>query len=263
MDSQLCQTQTRHTLERGEQGPLIHVGVFGPPRPTGRLVFVAHGRNGKADAPHMTPVIRAYLGAGYTVVAPDCAHSCWNDSEGEAADFTMARHVADLRRSIEWATVHARTPGGAEELVWDGGRFALAGHSMGAYAACRLAATDYRDRTEHVLAVSPVVSGRRQIESRALQPGGLEDLRREVPGALEEWPRHDLFEIIHALEMPVGVIVGADDTVTRVSDVQDFCRHLPNPTGLNVVDHEHHCLLGPGFDRALAERLGRLRAVAA
>ena len=255
MDSPNGQAAERVVLD--DSGPRISVEIFKPERSRSDLLTVlVHGRNGKADAPHMLPVAQAYNAADITVVSVDAANSQWNDSAGSAADFTMGQHVEDARRTITWAQANA------QRLGWSGQRLALAGHSMGGYAVCYLAATAFNNRISHVLAVAPVVSGQRQIEVKARTPNGLESLRREVPQALDEWPKHDIAPYIDKLTMPVAVIVGQCDTVTLADDVAAFYRRLPNPAGLTIIDDGQHCLCEPAFDAALRQhinaRLARL-----
>ncbi|MCD8496732.1 MAG: alpha/beta hydrolase [Alphaproteobacteria bacterium] len=221
-----------------------------------KLAFVHHGRNGKADAPHMLPVIKAYLRQGYTVIAPNARYSAANDSAGEARDFTISAHTEDLARSIEWAKSNT------EILGWDGISFALAGHSMGAYAATYLAATDYKDNTEHVLAISPFTSGERQIEARRSHPNGIEFLQRELPQAMAEWPTHDIFTVIDNLTMPVSVLVGEIDNITPSYFVADFYNRLPNPGTMEIVKGQHHCIINNDFSRVVENHLTGMNNIA-
>ncbi|MBU0799729.1 MAG: alpha/beta fold hydrolase [Alphaproteobacteria bacterium] len=231
-------------------GPDISVEVFKPVRPDpARLAIVQHGRNGKADAPHMMPLIRAYLDSGYTVVAPNAAYSHYNDSTGDGFGFTIDQHVADMRRAVRWARENAAM------LGWDGKNFALAGHSMGGFAASFLAATRYADETVHVLTVAPFTSGTRQIEARRRAPHGLDNLRKELPHAAVEWPKHDIHQHVDKLTMPVSAIVGGRDTVTPATDVKAFFDDLPHPARFTIIPDEHHSLLGEGFYKTARQHI--------
>lgn len=222
-----------------------------------QLAVVAHGRNGAANAPHMMQLIDAYLARGYVVVAPNCCASPWNDSAGVEADFLLADHVRDVARTIVWAEANAATIG------WQGKRLALCGHSMGAYAVARLAATDWLGKVDHLVLASPFSSGARQIEAREkYHPDGIANLRRDVPAALEEWPRHDIFELIGRLTLPVAVIAGAKDIVAPPENVEELVARLPQPPIFRMLPEASHCLEGGDYRQELSGIIGRLDAAA-
>ncbi|PZO86491.1 MAG: hypothetical protein DI626_06435 [Micavibrio aeruginosavorus] len=222
-----------------------------------KVAFVFHGRNGASDAEHMIKVIAAYTRCGYLVVAPNLCNSEWNGSAGQGTEFTMHNHVRDSRRSIEWAISEKNHFG------WDGRSFALCGHSMGGYAALFLAATDYRGTADHVLAVAPAISGECLIDARRkYHPNGIENMLIETPSALAEWPRHDLFNVVAGLTMPVSAVVGVDDNLTLPSDIGRFFSALPKGQEFEVLDGEHHCLVGENIPDILARKIGRLEAAA-
>lgn len=221
--------------------------------PSDRLAVVAHGRNGAAHAPHMLQLIKAYLARGYVVVSPDCCASAWNEAAGGEADFLLENHVRDVGRAILWAEANA---GG---IGWRGGRLALAGHSMGAYAVARLAATVWLGRIGHLVLVSPFTSGARQIEAREkYHPDGIANLRRDVPAALDEWPRHDIFTVIDRLTLPVAVIGGARDIVAPPENLREFVGRLPKPPQWLMLPEASHCLEGGDYRREIAAIIGRL-----
>ncbi|PIO97202.1 alpha/beta hydrolase [Pleomorphomonas carboxyditropha] len=225
--------------------------------PSPRLAITAHGRNGAAQAPHMQKLIDAYRTRGYIVVSPDCCASAWNGSAGGEADFFLENHVRDVRRTIDWALANAAT------LGWSGAHLALCGHSMGAYAVARLAAGEYAGRVAHLLLVSPFTSGARQIEARAkYHPDGIANLRREVPRALDEWPRHDIFTVIDRLALPVAVFAGARDIVAPPENVREFVERLPSPPLYRLLPEASHCLEGGDYRTELVDTIDRLDAAA-
>ncbi len=222
-----------------------------------RLAITAHGRNGAADAPHMLKLIDAYRARGYIVVSPDCCASAWNDSAGVEADFLLENHVRDVRRTVEWAVAHAA------KLGWSGAHLALCGHSMGAYAVARLATGDYAGRASHLLLVSPFTSGARQIEARdKYHPDGIANLRRDVPRALDEWPRHDIFEVIDRLTLPIAVFAGGKDIVAPPENVREFVDRLPSPPLYRLLPEASHCLEGGDYRAELLDAIDRLDAAA-
>lgn len=225
--------------------------------PSPRLAVTAHGRNGAARAPHMQKLIDAYRARDYVVVSPDCCASAWNDSAGREADFLLEHHVRDVRRTVEWAI------GNAAALGWSGAQLALCGHSMGAYAVARLAADDYAGRVAHLLLVSPFTSGIRQIEAREkYHPDGIANLKRDVPRALDEWPRHDIFAVIDRLTMPVAVFAGAKDIVAPPENVGELVERLPSPPLYRLLPEASHCLEGGDYQAELVNAIDRLDAAA-
>lgn len=227
--------------------------VFRPAAPTGRLAVVAHGRNGAHGQPQMLPAIRACLGAGDTVLAPDLCHSAANASPGKASGFTMGGHLADLRAAVGRAVAERA------RLGWTAPGMVLVGHSMGAYAAMRLAAEGVGAPVEGVVAVSPVVSGAALLAARArMGPEAVAMLEAEVPGALAEYAAHDVVPFAAALSMPVALIVGSDDTVTPPEDACGLARVLPRLAMCRVLPRQHHCPEGPGYEAALGEALERI-----
>lgn len=221
--------------------------------PSPRLAITAHGRNGAARAPHMLKLIDAYRARGYVVISPDCCASAWNDSAGGEADFLLENHVRDVRRTIEWAVANSKAVG------WTGHHLGLCGHSMGAYAVARLAASEYAGRTAHLLLVSPFTSGARQIEAREkYHPDGIANLKRDVPRALDEWPRHDIFRVIDRLTLPVAVFGGAKDIVAPPENVREFVDRLPSPPLFWLLPEASHCLEGGDYRAELLDAIDRL-----
>jgi|GEM_PF-4814498 len=198
------------------------------------LAIIAHGRDSSARSPHIEKIYNAYLDLGFRVVVPNLRNSDWNDSPGCKKDFTIAAHVDDTRATIEWARM---------EFGYD--CFAMAGHSMGGFSTCYLAATEYRDQTSHILAVSPFTSGVRAILARQNSdnhPDGLENMDREMPAALEEWPQWSIYPYIENLTMPVSVIAGGADTITTPQDMEFFAGGLPLCVDYRIVEGAKHLM---------------------
>lgn len=240
-----------HTV-RGSAGPMV-VHRYRRSASAGTAV-VAHGRNGAADQPQMLPIVDACLDRALAVVAPDLCNSGANDSAGGAADFTMAAHIADVRTAMAFAA--------EVEPVRRGEPLLLIGHSMGAYAAVRIAAEAPPGTVSGVLAVSPVISGRALLAARQAMGGGaLAALQAELPGAVTEWPQHDLATIAAGFKVPCAIIVGADDTLTTPRDAQTLASLLgTNTVYFDVVPGEHHCPLGKDYARSVGAALDRLLA---
>lgn len=242
----------------GTPGSLMSILVAKPEglQRSDKLAFIHHGRNGNAEG--MRDIASAYLAHGYMVVMANARNSHYNDSAGTAKDFTITEHINDLERTIEFAHHNSKAIG------WTGDIFALAGFSMGGYAASYLAATRYSGRAAHLLALSPLTTGERQIEARRDHPKGIEILQRELPLAMDEWPKHDIFKHISGLTSPVSVIVGADDTVTpprHVCAFADALKHQGVLVSLDVLDGRHHSVLnqtGDDFSTLVFKRVEQL-----
>lgn len=226
--------------------------VLAPSGGPGKTVILAHGRDGAADAPHMAAIASAYGARGWTVVAPHLRFSAANPAPGETAGFTMAAHLSDFRATLCWATSAM-----AEGSLPDG-PIALAGHSMGAYAAaCTAAEAD----AAHLLAVSPVLSGNALIAARTMMgKPALDVLGREVPLAFEEWPEHDAAPALGALTAPVGVIVGGEDGLTPPRDARAYFAAAKESRYFAVAPGQHHCPEGKVFANLLSAALDALGA---
>ncbi len=235
--------------------------VARPPAYDGtHICIVAHGLNSGARSPHIQHIAKAYHQAGYATVIPNLCHSNPNHSTGDLSGFTIAGHIRDLRRTIEWTLSAQQT------LGWKGGSFALAGHSMGGFASCYLAAREYTAQVRHLLAVSPFTSGARSLKARInthFHPQGMEILRRDTPLAEQDWPQYSIYDHMEQLTMPVSAVVGADDTLTTPADIRDFCNALPHGVEMLIVENEHHCLVKDNIPALLAGRIAGLERAAA
>jgi len=236
----------------------ITVDLFLPEGAPRGLAVTIHGRNGDAASPHMRKVIGPYLNRGYVVVAPNLSASEHNDAAGTGADFTISGHVRDARRVIDWAIAEAGRRG------WPRAPLALAGHSMGGYAALRIAAEDEEGRYAHVLAVSTFTTGERQLAVRMrLAPDAVEILARECPAAVTDWPRHDILADARRLTLPVAVVAGAGDMITPPANCKELFDRLPNGVCWAVMPEAHHCMEGPTSEAVIGGALAVLEAARA
>jgi pimeloyl-ACP methyl ester carboxylesterase len=212
--------------------------------PGRRVAVVAHGRNGAPDQPQMVPIIAACRSIGLGVVAPHFRNSNANDSDGTSQTFSMEGTVADLQEVMHWL----QTEGSAPPTL-------LAGHSMGGYAALRLAVE--KPEVGAVLAVAPVTSGTRLIAAHRAH-GSLPMLDREVPKARQEWPLHNLSPLAAKITQPVALLVGSLDHLTPVSDVAALRKQLANVAFWSVLEGEPHCPIGVNYSAELSKALERL-----
>lgn len=215
-----------------------------------KLVVVMPGRNGHTHAPHMTPIIHAFLSQGFSVISVDPHHSETPANKNQTHDFTMTAHIDDLRRVLMWAFANKA------QIGWQGETLFLSGHSMGGYAALFLAATEFKGRIRHVLAVNPVVRGQSQID-RFTNPEHLKNYLAEVPRAVSDYARHDMYHHVAGLDVPVSIVTAEQDTVTPPQPLKQFFVSLPVPGALSVLPGEGHCMTSPAYREALARSINR------
>ena len=153
----------------------------------------------------------------------------------------MAGAVFDLVEVLNWAESRAH----AEVAL-------VAGHSMGGYAALRVAVDN--PQVSAVLAISPVTSGSLLLKAHEADRS-MAGLDREVPGARTEWPLHDLMPLAAKITQPVALIVGALDHLTQVAHVAALRDILHDVAFWRVLDAEPHCPTGPAYGPAIAAAL--------
>lgn len=217
------------------------------------VALLVHGRDGAGAVPHMIAIAEAYLARGWRVVAPDLPHSRATPASGSPTEFTMTGHLADAAKALAWT--RGLLSGDGREL-----RVALAGHSLGAYAAASLAVECAG--LDHLLAVSPVLSGAALLAARrAMGPAAVEALRREAPRMLAEMEAHDAAApALAGLAAPVAVITGAEDGLTPPRAARAYFGAAREGRFYSVLPGQHHCPEGPEYTRALIAALDALGA---
>ncbi len=254
-----------HMLAGVAADGLMQIHVHVPEAPVG-IALIAHGRNGGAEQNHIRPITAACLAHNLVAVVPDLCNSAGNDAAGEKSAFTMAGHVADLSAVLQWLNPDAPAPraGGwvappfatGADLAGERAAPVLIGHSMGAYATCRLAGAPDQPEPRGLLAISPVRSGPALLEARhTMGPKAIAALQRELPHAFEEWPDHDLAPLLPEIACPSAVIVGARDTITTPKDAWTLARALSDCVRFDVLPGEHHCPLGDAYATSIATSL--------
>lgn len=216
------------------------------------VALLIHGRDGKGRSDHMLPVAQAYNARGWITIAPDLPRSRATPGFGDPEAFTMTGHVRDALAILSWLRDN-------REFAASNMRIAVAGHSMGAYAAARLAAD--HDVLDHVLAISPVLSGARLMEARiAMGPSAVETMQREAPALVAELADHDATVALGAIASPVGVVSGELDGITPPSTACAYLRAANWPCFLSILPGQHHCPQGDSYARALSAALDALKA---
>jgi pimeloyl-ACP methyl ester carboxylesterase len=211
-------------------------------------VVVLHGRNGAPDQPQIAAIVWAYLARGWRVVAPELPNSSALPGSGPPGELTMARH-RDAAAEV-WAWAAAR---------WPMGRKALAGHSLGAYAAAHLGREN--PDNHHLLAVSPALSGRALLDARiAMGSAAVEALEREAPLMRAEMEAEDATDALRALRAPLAVISGELDGIVPLSVARAYFSAAPMAHFFASLPGQHHCPSGPDADIMLSAALTALDA---
>ena len=227
-------TDAARTLTVEDGGvPVLQCHVADPAGTPRGLLLLIHGRNGSAAQPHIDEIARAYLDRGWRVAAPDLPHSEATPGLGASADLTMTGHAAAAARVLRWLR--------AQDLTRP---FALAGHSLGAYAVALIA--DQAEGLHHLLAVSPALSGRALLAARrAMGPDAIAALEREVPLMRAEMEACDAAPALARLAAPVAVLTGAPDGLTPPRFARAYFASAAEGRFYATIPEQHHCPVGP------------------
>jgi pimeloyl-ACP methyl ester carboxylesterase len=249
MHGQSVNERLEQVPSRPGQRP-IPCHVIEPAGPLAGLLLLLHGRDGAGRSPHMRPVAAAYLARGWRVIAPDLPYSRATPDSGPPERFTMSGHLADADTVLAWAF---------DGLAQGSARLAFAGHSVGACSAARLCAQ--AATADHLLAVSPVLSGAALLEARrAMGPAALSALHRDAPAMAEELEAQDAEPALRQITAPVAVVTGALDGITPPRFARAYFAAAQGACFYSALPGQHHCPEGPLYDRALAAALDAVGA---
>ncbi|MTH79693.1 alpha/beta hydrolase [Paracoccus aestuariivivens] len=224
--------------------PLVIAARSGDPVGT---VLLVHGRNGAPDQAQIAEIAEAYLARGWRVVAPELPYSAALPESGPADRVTFSGHIDAARAAWDWI---------ARE--WPHGSRALAGHSLGGYAVAQLGAGA---DAHHVLAMSPVLSGRALLLAReAMGQGAIDEVRREAPAYFAEMQVADAAPALHRMTAPLAVVTGGADGLIPLKDAHSYFDAAPNARFFAALPDEHHCPAGEACARVLSLALSMLEA---
>lgn len=225
--------------------PVVLAEPDGTPKGT---VLLVHGRNGAPGQAQIAEIARAYLARGWRVAAPELPHSVASPQSGPPEKVTFSGHTQAAAEV--WAWVRQQ---------WPGTRLALAGHSIGAYAIAHLAGAT--PETDHVLAVSPPMSGQVLLAARlAMGPAAIEAVKREAPLFYAEMPSADATPALASTTAPLAVVTGAEDGLVRLNDARAYFSAAPNARFFGALPDEHHCPAGVACGQMLAAALSAVGA---
>jgi fermentation-respiration switch protein FrsA (DUF1100 family) len=234
----------RREIAEGGEGP-IPVVLADPAQVPRGTALILHGRNGAPDQVQISMIAEAYLARGWRVAVPELPHSIALPASGPPERLTMAGHRAAAGQVRDWALAR-----------WQGAVLAVAGQSLGAFAAAHLGAGAH-----HVLAVSPVISGRTLLAARvAMGPPAVEALEREVPDLRAGMEAEDAAPALASLGPPLAVIAGALDGIVPLAHARAYFDAAPNSRFFAAIPGQHHCPEGPDYATMLTAALVAVEA---
>ncbi len=208
------------------------------------LLFLMHGFSGFKEQTHIQTIADVFIENGYTVVRFDCRYA-FGESDGETIDATETSYYEDLETVIQWAKGQA----------WYQEPFVLAGHSLGGMTVTRYAETNPM-QVKALIPFAPVVSGDLQLALHSPEElkewkkiGYIETESKSKPGKLKrkswklmmDMAKYDLLKKGDALTMPTLLIVGAEDELTPVNQIQMLYEKIPNEKKqLTIVPGAEH-----------------------
>ncbi|MFD1796542.1 alpha/beta hydrolase [Paracoccus aurantiacus] len=225
----------------------IPVVIAGADSPAGTVLLV-HGRNGAPGQAQIAEIADAYLSRGWRVVAPELPNSIALPDSGPADQVRFSTHTKAAGAVWDWL---------CDEFSDE--RLALAGHSIGAYAIAHLAAGS--TRADHVLAVSPPMSGMVLLRAReAMGPAAIKAVIAEAPLFHAEMTSADASDALGRITAPLGVVTGASDGLVPLKDARAYFNAAPDGRFFAAIPDEHHCPAGPRCAAMLAAALSALGA---
>jgi len=251
--------KTNDHIIHNRAGQEMVVHVYPADNAKAPLALIAHGISGSVESPVAQRLSAVFRRMGHRVIVPDMRNNI-NDSGGSIDDFTFEQHASDFADAAEWV-----------RTTWANRPTVIAGYSIGAYAAVRLAADAPLEYQKLVL-VAPVVSGDFYLQV----------LEKNLPQGWAEWKRSGiatfgndrnmLFEMkfpdnaswrqasalsdAHKISMPTVVINADKDFLVPPEHMAALRHHLPRATMSTAqgADHMFRDMAGkshPGLEQAL------------
>lgn len=216
----------------------LSVIVDKPASPIG-LAFVMHGLGGFKEQLYIEGWAKAYVNNGYTAIRFDTANTI-GESEGEYEKATITNYYEDLEDVINWSK--------AQDFYIE--PFCLVGHSLGGICIA-LYAENYPEEVKALAPISTVVSGKLSFESydeevlkKWEETGWTERVSKSRPGVVKKLPwshmqnrlKYDLLDKVQNLTVPVLMMVGSVDDLTKPEHQQILFESLPGKKELHIID---------------------------
>lgn len=221
------------------------------------LAFVMHGLGGFKEQPHIQTIAEAFREKGYTVVRFDTTNSA-GESEGEMQLATLTNYYEDLEDVITWA----------QSQKWYQEPFCLAGHSLGGFCISWYA-INHPEKVKAIAPISSFISGEVFLETLKAKESVEEWEKRgyrewessSQPGLIKRlnWSfatdslKYDLLAKAEEIKVPVLIIVGEEDTDTRLAHLKVLYEKLSTKKEFHVIKGAPHTFIEEDHLREIKE----------
>lgn len=208
------------------------------------LAFVMHGLGGFKEQPHIQTIANAFKEKGYTVIRFDTTNSV-GESDGKLELATVTNYYEDLEDTIEWA----------KKQSWYQEPFYLAGHSLGGFCITWYA-INYPGKIRAIAPISSFISGEIFLETLKAKENIEEWEKRGYrewesssrPGLIKklDWSfavdslKYDLLTKVEEIKVPVLIIVGDEDTDTRLEHLKILYERLTAKKEFHIIKGGPH-----------------------
>lgn len=221
-----------------ENGLSLDAVINRSPKETKRLAILCPGFLDSKDYRGLLKLAEALAERGYDVVRFDPT-GVWK-SDGDISEYNTTRYLADIRCVLNYMM---------EQKAYE--HVLLGGHSRGGTTAMLYAARD--PRISSVLAIMSAFqrsnSGKRAEKWRA---DGFHVSSRDIPDSsgirqfkvpyshYEDYCKHNLFEDIKKVHVPLTMVVGGSDKLVTIDDVKKIFDPANEPKKLILVEGVGH-----------------------
>ena len=208
------------------------------------LVFVMHGLGGFKEQAHIKTISEAFKERGYTVVRFDTTNAV-GESDGKLEFATVTNYYKDLEDVIEWT----------KKQKWYQEPFCLAGHSLGGFCVFWYT-INHPGKVKAIAPISAFISGKIFIETLKAKESIEEWEKRgyrewessSKPGLIKRlnWSfaldslKYDLIVGAEEIKVPVLIIVGDQDTDTRLEHLKILYEKLSTKKEFHIIKGGPH-----------------------
>ncbi|MBQ8464636.1 MAG: alpha/beta fold hydrolase [Alphaproteobacteria bacterium] len=220
------------------------VQIFEPSTNTdkAKLAIVCHGITGYKEQDVILQTAQTLTYCGYSVITFDTRNSR-GESFNNHTCATLSSMYGDLQSVINWAKTQK----------FYNEPFLLAGHSLGGSVILKYA-EKYPQSVTHLILISSIFDGKEFLKNtqestpeffNQLKNGGIIRTRDKVDcylddSYLHDFMKHDLYSNSHNLNMPVLIISGDSDIVSRVNNNERFYQNLKCKKEICILQNCSH-----------------------
>jgi len=221
------------------------------------LAFVMHGLGGFKEQPHIQTIAESFKEKGYTVVRFDTTNSI-GESDGKLELATVTNYYKDLEDVIRWA----------QKQKWYKEPFYLAGHSLGGFCISWYA-INHPEKVKAIAPISSFISGEIFLETLKTKES-IEDWEKHgyreweslsKPGLIKRlnWSfandslEYDLLAAVGEIKVPVLIVVGDQDTDTRLENLKILYEKIATKKEFHVIKGAPHTFTEESHLREIKE----------